>query len=342
MRGHGVPQVRVEGGEPGPVVRRADPDRVARKLLLGEPVLVLAPGGDDRVDERVAVPVGHAGQCLSPDVVAGVPHRGQQRDDRGRGVEADRVADAGVLGRVRRQHERDAPLPRRDVPQDRVLHGDAGHPRGALGVGDVAGEAVRADLLEGERDGDEPAVELGDRDLGGGVQRGQPLVAGGPLGARGGQAQALQDRHVQAGQRADVPFLVGAAGAGRRPGRGRRPRARSRRSRRRRAACRSARARRSAATSRTPGAAGRPPPPPRRRARARSRCSPRRDGPGSKGWRRPGAARAYPRVPGPPGRSSSPQSGIGTGGSKPSPVSVIASDRNRASCRRFSGPPCAR
>ena len=95
-----------------------------------------------------------------------------------------------------------------------MLHGDARHPRGPLGVGDVAGQAVRAGLLEGERDGDEATVEFGDRDLGGGVQRGQPLVAAGPLGAGGGQAQALEDGHVQAGERADVPFLVGPARPG--------------------------------------------------------------------------------------------------------------------------------
>ena len=88
-------------------------------------------------------------------------------------------------------------------------------PGGALGIGDVADEAVRPHLLERERHGDQPAVELGDRDLGGGVQRGQPLVAAGPLGPRRGQAQALQDRDVQAGQRADIPALVGTSGAGR-------------------------------------------------------------------------------------------------------------------------------
>jgi hypothetical protein len=102
-----------------------------------------------------------------------------------------------------------------DVTQAGVLDGEAGHPLGAFRVRNVAGQAVRADLLEGERHRDQPAVELGDRDLGGGVQRGQTLVAAGPLGSRRGQAQALQDRDVQASQRADVPVLVGPARAGR-------------------------------------------------------------------------------------------------------------------------------
>jgi len=57
-------QARVVGG--------ADPHRVAGQLFLGQPVLVLAAGGDDGVDEGVAVVFGHAGQLVPADVVAGV------------------------------------------------------------------------------------------------------------------------------------------------------------------------------------------------------------------------------------------------------------------------------
>ena len=42
------------------------------------------------------------------------------------------------------------------------------------------------------------------------------------------------------------------------------------------------------------------------------------------------------------GRSSVPHSGMAAGGSNPSPVSMTASDRKRASSRRFSGPPSRR
>jgi hypothetical protein len=279
-------------------------------------------------------------RCRCADVVASAPHRGEQRDDRGGGVQADRVADPGVLGRVCGQHERDAPLPRRDVPQEGVLHGDAGDPRGALGVGHVAGEPVRAGLLERERDGDEAAVEFGDRDLGGGVQRGQPLAAAGPLSAGRGQAQALQDRHVQGGKRADVPFLVGAAGAGRRrdEAAGGQHGHDDRVGGAQRVDQRGLGGAQRGAEHRERLAAG-------RRHRVGERVH-EAGVPGElvravvqDGDDRPRPGRGGRMVVRPV--EDSPH-GVGTGGSKPSPVSVIASDRNRASCRRFSGPPCAR
>ena len=83
--------------------------------------------------------------------------------------------------------------------------GDAGQPGGPLGIGGIAGYPVRAFLLEGERHGDQAAVELRDRHLHRGVDRGQGGVRGRPLRARAGQAQALQHRHVQPGQHARVP-----------------------------------------------------------------------------------------------------------------------------------------
>ena len=52
----------------------------------------------------------YAGESVPADVVAGVRHRGQQPHDRGGGVQPDGVADAGVLGRVGREHDDDAPL----------------------------------------------------------------------------------------------------------------------------------------------------------------------------------------------------------------------------------------
>ena len=64
--GDRAPQIRVEGGEPGLVFAGADPDRVARQLILRQPRLVLAAGRDDRVDERVAVAVGHPGISSPP------------------------------------------------------------------------------------------------------------------------------------------------------------------------------------------------------------------------------------------------------------------------------------
>ena len=75
VSGDGGLELGVQSGEPGPVVGGADPHRVAGELLLGQPVLVLAAGGDDRVDEGIAVFCGYAGELVAADVVAGVRHR---------------------------------------------------------------------------------------------------------------------------------------------------------------------------------------------------------------------------------------------------------------------------
>ena len=164
-------------GVPAAVVGRRDTDRVAGQLLLGEPVLVVAARLDEGADQLVAVAGGQAGDVgVRAEVVALRAQPAQQGDRAGGGVQADRVADAGVLGRVRGQDEREALVGGRDVAQPGVAYGDSGDPGGALGVGDVGGQAVLVDLLEGERDGDQTAVELGHGDLAGGVQRGDALV----------------------------------------------------------------------------------------------------------------------------------------------------------------------
>ena len=191
--------------EPGAVVgERHARDRRAQ-LVLGEPLDVVAAGGDERVDELVPVLRELA------DVVARRAHGLQQQDGGGRGVEADRVADAGVLGRVRRQHQRDPLVGVRDGAQPGVADGDAGDAGRALGVGDVDRHAVLAGLLERERHGDEPPVELRDRHLHRRVDRRGAGVGGVPVAAAARQAQRLQHRHVEAGQRGGVPAL-GVAG----------------------------------------------------------------------------------------------------------------------------------
>ena len=200
--------------EPARVGRRGDPDRVAGQLLLGQPVGVLPAGVDEGVDQRVPVLLGDAGEAGSVLVlngVAGLGHGPQQRDRGRRGVEADGVADPGVLGRVRRQHQHDPLVRVRDVPQPGVAHGDAGDAGRALGIGHVDREPVGVELLEGERHGDQPAVELGDGDLGRDVERREAVVAARPRVAAGGEAEPLQDRDVQRGQLRDVPGLVVAA-----------------------------------------------------------------------------------------------------------------------------------
>jgi hypothetical protein len=213
-------QVVGQGGEPGAVPLRGDPYRVGLELLLGEPVRVLPTRGDERVDERVTVLSGDARQRVGPldgpDVVAGVAKRAEQRHGARRGVEADSVADPGVLGRVGGQHQHDTAVGGRDGAQPGVAHRESGHAGRAFGVGDVDRQAVPVGLLERERHGDQPAVELGHRDLGGDVERARPVVTLRPGGAAAGQAQALQDRHVRRGEFGDVPGLVVAACGGRR------------------------------------------------------------------------------------------------------------------------------
>lgn len=207
----GLAELGREGRVPAPVVGGGDPDRVAGQLLLGEPLLVVAAGLDQCADQLVAVARDQAGDLLRTEVVSLVAESAQQGHGAGRGVEADGVADPGVLGRVRGQHQRDPLLGGRDVAQPGVAHRDPGDAGGALGVGDVRRQAVLVDLLEGERHGDQAAVELGYRDLAGGVERGDALVVVLPVGARSGEAERLEDGDVEVAEDARVPGLVVAA-----------------------------------------------------------------------------------------------------------------------------------
>lgn len=109
----GGPQLFGERGVPAPVVGGRDADRIAGQLLLGQPVLVVTTRVDERADQLVAVAGDQAGDVLCrAEVVALGPESAQQRHRAGRGVEADRVADTGVLGRVGGEDEREALLRR--------------------------------------------------------------------------------------------------------------------------------------------------------------------------------------------------------------------------------------
>ena len=219
----GLAQLGREPVVPAQVVGGGDADRGRGQLLVGQPLGVLATGRDQGVHQGVAVGRLHTGEGVvaggRAEVVAALAQRLQQPDRAGRGVEADRVADPGVLGRVRRQHHRDPPLGRGNVAQPGQGDGRAGHPAGALGVGDIARQAVGVELLEREGHADQAAVELGDGHLGGGVQRAQAGVGDRPPGSRRGQAQRLDDRDVEGGDGAGVPGVVVAAGLGQRRGR---------------------------------------------------------------------------------------------------------------------------
>ena len=103
--GSGCPPAAPRSASPGPGRRAAISAWISASPSLG-------------VDARASV----------ADVVAGVAHRAQQRDRAGRGVQADGVADPGVLGRVGREHQRDPLVGGRDVPQPGVPHRDARRP----------------------------------------------------------------------------------------------------------------------------------------------------------------------------------------------------------------------
>jgi hypothetical protein len=212
----GFPQFPGQTRVPAAVVGGGDAYGVAGELLLGEPVLVVAARLDQCPDQLVAVAGDQAGDVglgavRRAEVVALGTQAAQHCYGAGRGVEADGVADTGVLGGVRGQHERKPLVGGRDVPQPCVTYGDARDARGPLRVGDVGGQAVGVDLLEGERHGDQPPVELRHRDLAGRVKGRDTLVVALPLAARRGQAQGLDDGDVEPGERARVPGLVVAA-----------------------------------------------------------------------------------------------------------------------------------
>jgi hypothetical protein len=219
----GVAQLGREAAVPAEVVGGGDADGGIGQLPVGQPFGVLAAGRDQGVDQGVAVGRLDAGERAvaggGTEVVAALAQRPQEADRAGRGVEADGVADPGVLGRVRRQHHRHPPVGRGDVSQPGQGDRGAGHPFRPLGVGDVPRQAVAVELLERERHADQPAVELGDGHLGGRVQRAQAAAGGGPLGPRRGQAQRLDDGDVEGGDGAGVPGLVVAAGLRQRRGR---------------------------------------------------------------------------------------------------------------------------
>lgn len=113
------------GGEravPAAVVGRRDTHRVAGQLLLGQPVLVVAARLDQRVDQLVAVARLQPGDGLVAEVVPLGDQPPQQSHRARRGVQPHRVADPGVLRRVRGEDQGQALLGVGEVAQARVAH----------------------------------------------------------------------------------------------------------------------------------------------------------------------------------------------------------------------------
>ena len=212
--------------EPAPVGGGINPHRLAAELLTGQPLLILPARRDDRMDQSVAgrgvgmlalhrLQLPGAGDLPgSADVIPRLPHGPQQPDDRHRGVEADGIPDAGVLGGVGRQHDGDSPIRRRDQAQPGMVHGQPRHAGAALQVRNVVWQAVGVDLLEREGDGDDPPIELRHRHLGGDIVGTHAVIRRLPGLPAPGHGQALQDRDIQLGQLLHVPGALISTGGG--------------------------------------------------------------------------------------------------------------------------------
>ena len=177
---HAGPSILSHGIEPGAVGVDRPGAGGCGHLAGGEHRLVVGEPGGQLVHQGVAV------DRDALDAVAGVTHGVEQQDRRGRGVQPDRVAEAGALRRVGGQHDHDPLDGVGDPSEPGRAHGEAGQPVGALGVG-TGGDDRRSgvavvvdDLLEGERRPDDAPVELGDGDPRGHVERAEPGVGGQP------------------------------------------------------------------------------------------------------------------------------------------------------------------
>ena len=156
---------------PGLVVGDGVAERGAREMRVGEELGVMAAGGDQGVDQLIAV-----GEVVL-DAHSVLLERGQQPQRTGRRVEPDRHPDPGVLGREAREQHRHAALRGCDLAQAGMPDREAGGAGTALRVRDVSGDrhpdrrAGGVAFLERDHAGQQASVELGDRHLRGGVER---------------------------------------------------------------------------------------------------------------------------------------------------------------------------
>ncbi len=176
---HRLGELCGQRAEPGAIVLGGQSNRITHQLDFGEPVGVLAAALDQRVNQRVAVLGVDTGNVA--DLVSRVAHGAQQGDGAGGRVEPDRVADAGVFGRICGEHQRHPLVLWRNGTQPRMAHREAGNACAALRVRDVGDQPFFVDLLEGERDGDDAAVELRHRHLCRDVERAEAVVVVPPL-----------------------------------------------------------------------------------------------------------------------------------------------------------------
>ena len=116
---HRVAKFFRQSAEPFAVACRRHADRPLRHLGVGEPIGVQSPAFDERVHQRIAVATGQSGHLA--DAITAVPHCVEQCQRAGWSVQSDGIADAGVLRRIRREHQRDPLIRGTDSAQGGVI-----------------------------------------------------------------------------------------------------------------------------------------------------------------------------------------------------------------------------
>ena len=167
-----------------------------QRLLGRRAGICVGRAGEQPSDQRLAVFRGVG------DPVAGPRQRPQDRDRRGRRVEADTVADAAVAVWVVGEDQRDAALPSRLRPQPRPVARQIGDKGDAVGDRPVADEiglglGVAAERrLERNRARENAPVDLGERHIHREVARAEPASSGAPAFFVAAGEDDLQNRAV--------------------------------------------------------------------------------------------------------------------------------------------------
>ena len=205
-----------QGGEKLLVGVGGQLQRVRGQHLLGQPLWVVPAGLNDCVHEGVPIQItvdGEPGNVFHiTKVVAGLVQGPQHPQGRQRGIQPHRVTDAGVLGRIRGEHEHQLLLPVRNVPQPGMPVGDTGQAGAPLRIRHIGNQPLGVIFLKRERHGNQPAIKLGHRNLRRHIPWAQPLIGFFPLGPGIRQGQPLDNRNVQCGELRNIPRLIIPAG----------------------------------------------------------------------------------------------------------------------------------
>ena len=173
-------------------------------------------GLNDRVHEGVPIQItvdGEPGNAFHiTKVVAGLVQGPQYPQGRQWGVQPHRVTDAGMLGRIRGEHQYQLLLPVRNMSQPGMPVGDTGQAGAPLRIRHIGNQPLGVIFLKRERHGNQPAIKLGHRNLRRHIPWAQPLIGFLPLGPGIRQGQPLDNRNVQRGELRNIPRLIVPAG----------------------------------------------------------------------------------------------------------------------------------